>query len=227
MATTTKLIASNGCYGHSGSGAYTTSDANHLYAGQSSGTSSYRARMTFPAMSSLAAVGAGRIRIRKILLYLRRSDGGPTQITVGCSASSAWGAALDAQAQATIDDTTGWYCVDLSALSEAVNGYGSKWYLHIAGDSPRLRFGSTGGSYKPYLMVTWEHVAATIGGDCDLAVLGADEVTFSMTSETEGETHTLAYSIGDSQGVIAENAGDTAVWTPPVELAAADMRLAA
>ena len=72
MATTTKLTAANGYYGHSGSGAYATSDANHLYVGKSSGTSSYRSRMTFPAMGSLAAVGESRIRISKILLYIRR-----------------------------------------------------------------------------------------------------------------------------------------------------------
>lgn len=220
MATTTKLTAANGYYGHSGSGAYTTSDANHLYVGQSSGTSSYRARMTFPAMSSLAEVGASRFRISKILLYIRRNDGGPTDIAVGCSTSSAWGASPDASAEATIDDVTGWYSVDLSALAEAVSGYDSKWYLHITGDSPRLRISSTGSSYKPYLMVTWEHVAATISGDRDSAVLGADEVTFTITPEADGETHTLAYSLGDSSGVIAQDAGDTIAWTPPIELAA-------
>ena len=77
--------------------------------------------MTFPAMNSLAAVGASRIRISKILLYIRRNDGGPTAITVGCSSSSKWGAALDATAQATIDDETGWYSVDITSLADAVN----------------------------------------------------------------------------------------------------------
>lgn len=220
MATTTKLTATNGYYGHSGNGAYTTSDSNHLYVGQSSGTSNYRARMTFPAMNSLAAVGASRIRISKILLYIRRNDGGPTAITVGCSSSSQWGAALAATAGATIDDTTGWYAVDLTALADAVNGYTSKWYLHITGKTPRLRFSSTGSSYKPYLMVTWEHVAATITGDRDSAQLGADEVTFTITPEVSGETHTLTYALGDSEGTIAQNAGDAITWTPPIELAA-------
>lgn len=220
MATTTKLTAANGYYGHSGSGAYATSDVNHLYVGKSSGTSNYRSRMTFPAMGSLAAVGESRIRISKILLYIRRNDGGPTEITVGCSASSKWGAAADASANAEIGDETGWYCVDLSAMAEAVNGYDSKWYLHITGETPRLRFSSTGSKYKPYLMVTWESVAATIAGDRDSAVLGADAVTFTISPEVEGETHQLTYALGDSEGSIAQGAGNSVVWTPPLALAA-------
>ena len=187
--------------------------------GQSSGTSNYRARMTFPAMNSLAAVGASRIRISKILLYIRRNDGGPTAITVGCSSSSKWGAALDATAQATIDDETGWYSVDITSLADAVVGYTSKWYLHVTGGTPRLRFSSAGSSWKPYLMVTWEYVAATITGDRDTARLGADNVTFTVAPEVYGETHTLTYALGDSEGTIEENAGDTITWTPPVELA--------
>lgn len=187
--------------------------------GKSSGTSDYRARMTFAALPSLAAVGSSRFRITKMVLYIRRNGGGPTAITVGCSPSSKWGAALAATASATIDDTTGWYAVDLTNLASAVEGYTSKWYLHITGKTPRLRFNSTGSSYKPYLMVTWEHVAATITGDKDSAQLGADSVTFTVTPEVSGETHTLTYAIGDSEGTIAEKAGDTITWTPPLALA--------
>lgn len=211
----------DGRYGHSSNKTY-VSDANHLYVGKSSGTSDYTSRLTFPALSSLAQIGSSRIRIAKLLLYIRRNESGSaTTITAGCSSSSKWGAALAATADGAIANSTdGYQTVDLTDLAGAVVDYTSKWYLHISGTTPRTRFDSTGKSQKPYLMVTWERVAATIRGDCDSAELGADAVTFTITPEVEGETHTLTYSLGDAEGTIAEKAGDSVTWTPPIALAA-------
>jgi len=221
LATTSKLTGSNGCYGHSGNGEYGSSGGNHLYAGKSSGTSDYRSRLTFPAMSSLEEVGADRIRITRMTLYIRRNESGSAAaITAGCSSSSAWGAAIEASASGSIANSTGDYqTVDLTALADAVTGYGSKWYLHIFGSAPRVRFDGTGKAKKPYIEVTWERVAATITGDRDSAELGSQTVTFTIAPEVEGETHTLTYSLGDSAGTIAERAGNTIAWTPPLSLA--------
>lgn len=220
MATTTKLTASNGYYGHSGSGQYTEPSANHLYVGKNSGTSNYRSRVTIPAIGSIAEIGSDRIRITKLLLYIRRNDGGPTAVTVGCSQSSAWDAQADAEVTQTLKANSDDYqTIDLTDMAAYVAEYPSRWYLHFSAGSPRIRLDSTGRTQKPYLMVTWEKAAATISGDRDSAVLGADPVTFTIRPEAEGETHTLTYSIGDSSGVIAEQAGDSVVWTPPLSIA--------
>ena len=221
MATISKLTGSNGYYGNSGNSEYGSSGVNHLYVGKSSGTSDYRSRLTFPAMSSLAEVGTDKISITKMTLYLRRNESGnATTITVGCSSSSAWSTALDASASGSISTATGDYqAVDITALADKVTEYGSKWYLHISGKTPRVRFDGTGKERKPYIEVTWERSAATITGDKDSAKLGTDTVTFAIKQEVEGETHTLTYSIGDSAGTIAERAGNSISWTPPLSLA--------
>ena len=221
MATTTKLTASDGRYGHSSNKSY-TSDANHLYVGKSSGTSDYTSRLTFPALSGLEEIGSDRIRITKMLLYIRRNESGSaTTITAGCSSSAKWGAELAASASGSIANSTdGYQTIDITALADAVTEYGSKWYLHISGATPRTRFDSTGKTKKPYIMATWERVAATITGDLDSAELGADAVTFTIAPEVDGETHTLTYSLGDAEGTIATGAGDSIQWTPPLSLAA-------
>ena len=221
MATINKLTGSNGYYGHSGSGEYGSSGTNHLYVGKSSGTSDYRSRLTFPAMSSLAEVGTDRIRITKMTLYIRRNESGSaTTITAGCSSSSAWGAAIDATASGAISTNTGDYqAVDISALADKVTEYGSKWYLHISGKTPRVRFDGTGKEKKPYIEVTWERVAATITGNKDVAEIGQN-VAFIIAPEVEGETHTLTYALGDQTGTITtKNANNTIYWNVPMELA--------
>lgn len=219
MATKTKLIASNGFYGHSGNGSYTNSAANHLYAGKSPGTSNYRSRMAFPSLRSAAGVGDSSIAITKMVLYLYRDDGGPATVRAGCSASPDWGAAVAGSGSAEAAASTGWKSIDVTACAEAAAGYAGKWYMHLTGSGDRrIRFSGTGSARKPYLEVTWEYVAATIRGDKEFVALG-EEVVFTITPETEGETHTLTYSIGASEGVIAENAGDTVAFTPPVSLA--------
>ena len=204
-----KLTASNGFYGHSGNKNYTNSAANHLYAGKSSGTSNYRSRMAFPSLRSHLGLDAGaRIAITAMKLYLYRNDGGPTKVYAGCSTSSAWGAATAAYGSAEISASTGWHSVDMMRCAEAVAGYTGTWYIHLTGEgSSRIRFDGTGSSHKPYLEITWEYVAATIRSDKATAELG-ESVTFTITPEVEGETHTMTYAIGDAQGVIGENFGD-------------------
>ena len=44
-------------------------------------------------------------------------------------------------------------------------------------------------------------------------------MTFTITPEVSGETHTLTYHIGDTEGTIATKAGNSIAWTPPVSLA--------
>ena len=221
MATISKLTGSNGYYGNSGNGEYGSSGVNHLYVGKSSGTSDYRSRLTFPAMSSLAEVGTDRIRITKMTLYLRRNESGSaTTITVGCSSSSAWGAAIDASASGAISTNTGDYqAVDISALADKVTEYGSKWYLHISGKTPRVRFDGTGKEKKPYIEVTWERVAATITSNKDVVEIGQN-VAFIITPEVEGESHSLTYALGDQTGTITtKNSNNSIYWNVPMELA--------
>lgn len=221
MATTSKLTAANGFYGHSGSKEYSTASTNHLYVGKSSGTSDYRSRLSFPALSSLAEVGASRFRIKAMKLYLRRNESGSAStITLGCSSGSSWDAALAATVSASITNKTdGYQIIDLTALAGTVEGYTSKWYLHISGTTPRLRFDGTAKAKKPYLEVTWEFAAATISGNKDAAELGATEVTFTITPEVDGETHTLTYAIGETTGTVGTKAGNSIKWTPPLSLA--------
>ena len=221
MATISKMTGSNGYYGNSGNGEYGSSGVNHLYVGKSSGTSDYRSRLTFPAMSSLAEVGTDRIRITKMTLYLRRNESGSaTTITVGCSSSSAWGAAIDASANGAISTNTGDYqAVDISALADKVTEYGSKWYLHISGKTPRVRFDGTGKERKPYIEVTWERVAATITSNKDVVEIGQN-VAFIITPEVEGESHSLTYALGDQTGTITtKNSNNSIYWNVPMELA--------
>ena len=211
MATTTKLTASNGFYGHSGKGSYTNSAANHLYAGKSSGTSNYRSRMTFPSLRSKAGIGESRIAVTKIVLYVYRNDGGPTTVTAGASAASAWNASRAGTGSAKIAASSGWKSIDLTACAEAVAGYTGNWYLHLTGSTDhRIRFDGTGSSHKPYIEVTWEYVAATIKSDSDSVELGKS-VTLTITPEPEDSRFTLKYGIGDASGVIVENTDRTSV----------------
>ena len=217
MATTSKLIGLNGFYGYD---SYSNSAANHLYIGKQSTTYNYRSRLTFKPLSSIAAIGSSRIRVTKVLLYIRRNDGGPTTITVGCSSSGSWGASLKATKSASIAATTQWYSIDITNMASAIGAFTSNWYLHFTGNSPRLRCNGTASDYIPYIKVTWEYVAATISSDSDEAELGST-VNFTIVPEVSGETHTLTYSLGDASGTIATKAGDAIPWTPPLSLATA------
>lgn len=217
MATTTKLVALNGFYGNSGNGSYTNSAATHMYVGKY-GSPTFRSRMTFPSLGSVANLGAARIVITKAVLHLRQNDGGPANVTAGCSSASAWNAAIDASGSANITNTgVGWRSIDVTACANAIIGYSGNWYMHLR-STDYIRFSGTGSDWKPYLMVTWEYVAATIRGDKDSVTLG-NPVTFTITPEVSGETHTLTYHIGDTEGTIAAKAGNSIPWTPPVSLA--------
>lgn len=214
-----KLTATNGFYGHSSNKKYTNSAANHLYVGKSPSTSNYRSRMVFPSLRAAQNIGDSRIVVTKAVLYLYRNEGGPTKIYAGCSGSSAWGAILSGYGGGDIAASTGWKSIDVTACAEAIAGYTGNWYMHMLADpGHRIRFDGTSSSHKPYIDITWEYVAATIKGDKEFVTLG-EEIVFTITPEVEGETHTLTYSIGGSEGVIAENVGDTVSFTPPVELA--------
>lgn len=211
MAATTRLVASNGFYGHSGNNNYTNSAANHLYAGKSSGTSNYRSRMKFPSLRSAAGIGESRIAVTKIVLYLYRNDGGPNTVTAGASASSAWGASRAGTGSAKLAASTGWQSIDITACAEAVAGYTGSWYIHLTGNADhRIRFDGTGSSHKPYIEVTWEYVAATIKSDRDSVELG-EPVTLTITPEPGDSRFTLKYGIGEKSGVIAENTDRTSV----------------
>ncbi len=215
MATTTKLIASNGFYGNSGNASFTNSAAKHMYVGKY-GSNTFRSRMTFPSLLKAANIGNSRIVITKAVLHLRRNDGSAT-VTAGCSSSSAWNASLAATGSASHSGSTAWKTIDVTACAKAIAEYSGNWYMHLR-SSDYIRYNGTGSDYKPYLMITWEYVAATIKGDQDSVTLG-NPVTFTITPETSGETHALEYVFGDSAGTIATNAGNTITWTPPVSLA--------
>lgn len=216
-----KLTASNGFYGHSGNKNYTNSAANHLYAGKSASTSNYRSRMAFPSLRNHLGLDPGaRIVITAIKLYLYRNEGGPTKVYAGCSTSSAWGAATAAYGSANIPASTGWHSIDMKTCAEVVAGYTGSWYMHLTGEgSSRIRFDGTGSSHKPYLEITWEYVAATIKSDKETVELGKS-VTFTITPEVDGETHTMTYAIGSAEGVIGENFGDSITFALNPALAA-------
>lgn len=216
MATTTKLVAANGFYGNSGNASYTNSAAKHMYVGKY-GSPTFRSRMTFPALGSVANIGNSRIAVTKAELHIRRNDGGPANVTAGCSGSSAWGAALAGSGSANIAATMGWKTIDVTACASAIAGFTGNWYMHLL-SSEYIRFNGTGSDWKPYLMVTWEYVAATIRGDKDSVTLG-ETVTYTIQSEVSNETHRLEYRIGDSSGVIAAKGGSSISWVPPVSLA--------
>lgn len=74
----------------------------------------------------------------------------------------------------------------------------------------------------------WEEASITItyqeaASQPTLSVTEADmgtEVTITTNRQSTAATHTLRYSFLNDSGTIAENAGDSATWTPPVSLAA-------
>lgn len=218
-----KMEAKNGFYGHSGNKAYSNSGANHLYVGKNSGTSNYRSRMTFPPLSSIPEIGDNRINIKKMTLYLRRNDGGPTKIYAACSSSSGWGANTDAYKSAEIEAKTDWHSVDVTPCAEAVMRYTGNWYMHITSDSgSRIRFDGTSAKYRPYLDIEWEYVHSTITSDKEKVTLG-EGLTLMITPEVAGETRTLEYSIGNARGVILENKSSTTIGFAPQESLATEI----
>lgn len=200
---------------------FSNSAANHLYIGADSTTTKYdyHSRMTFPPLSKIEGVGESRIRVTRMVLYLRRNSGGPTAIHIGCSTDSKLGAAVDASVDGYVEGRSVWHALDVTALADAVSNYNANWYIHLTGETPRLRCNGTGSDYVPYLMVTWEYAASTISGDRDEVELGK-QVAFTIAPEVEGETHTLTFTLGAYSGVIANYAGNIVRWTPPLALAA-------
>ncbi|MBO5941143.1 MAG: hypothetical protein J6R18_08120 [Kiritimatiellae bacterium] len=217
MATTTKLVASNGLYGNNGNNSFTNSGATHLYVGKY-GSEAFRSRLTFQSLKSAANIGNARIVITSAILYLRRNTGGPTAVTAGCSSSSSWNASLAASGSATISAETKWQTIDVTSCASAIADYTGNWYIHLRASAAYVRFNGTGSDWKPYLMVTWEYVAATITSNSNNVTLG-NSVKFTITPEVSGETHTLQYYIGDASGTIVTKGGNSISWTPPVSLA--------
>lgn len=222
MATTKKVAVTSAYYGNTAKGDYTNGDTNHLYVGKY-GQTTYRSRLTIPALSSIAEIGTDRISITSIKLYLRGNDGSSFAVKFGCSQSSAWSATLNASKAVTVTKGSAYQVIDLTTFASYVAGYTSKWYIHMqpnaSSPSTYIRIDSLSKALKPYLEITWQKVAATISGNKDSAVLGTDTVTFTIAPEVTGETHTLTYAIGDRSGTIATNAGNTITWTPSLSLA--------
>jgi len=140
-------------------------------------------------------------------------------VTVGCSDTGGWDDGRAVTASGSVGGTDGWYAVDITALAQAVESYRSNWFVHISGGTPEVRLNGTGKSTRPYIEVEWEYAAATITGDKSSVPLG-EAVTFTITPEVSGETHTLSYALGSVGGTIAEGAGNSVAWTPPESLAA-------
>lgn len=218
MATETKLIASNGYYGNSGNSSFSNSGKNHLYVGKY-GDYRFRSRMTFESLRNKANIGESRIAILSAILYVYKNGGNSVTTSAGCSSSSDWNASLASSGSASHSDSTGWKSIDVTNCGDAIAEYTGNWYMHLRSSaSTYIRYTGTGESNKPYLKVTWEYIAATIKGDKSNVSLG-DTVTFTITPEVDGETHTLEYFIGDSTGVIATKAGNSIAWVPPASLA--------
>ena len=221
MATTTTIGATASAYGYSGAGNFTQTNGTHIYAGKDSAT--YRSRLRFPSLKSIAEIGENTIKISSIIFYLSRNDGdgGTRYITAGCTTDSAWGAARYGVSQGRIGSSDGVYSMDITACADYIKDYDGNWFLHIYSDSARTRFYACHGStkYVPRIAVTWEYVANTIKTETDRATLG-EGVTFNFTPQEGDASYTLNYSIGDTSGTIASNITDTSItWVPPESIA--------
>lgn len=118
--------------------------------------------------------------------------------------------------------------VDLAEGSAVVNtGYGADKNVVIATSWQRLASSTTPPSYVPSTTVASASITVTLP-----AIVGASVPTLSASTVAMGSpvtiytnrlssgfTHKLTYVFGNASGVIAESAGASAVWTPPLELA--------
>ena len=231
MATTSKSVGANGFYGHSGNADYTSGGSNHLYVGKSDSNNYFRSRLRFSPLSSLGEIGTTQIEISKIELYIRRNDaeGGEVSINVSCSSGLEWGATADNTVEngKITTETNAYQVIDLTNLKDEIQGYTSRWYLHISGSSSRTRFDGTSKTKKPYLMITWTPAETSadisVQTNKDTVVLGDanNPVNFTITStSTESEKYTLSYALGDVSGVVATKTENKEIsWTPPLSLA--------
>ena len=208
MATTTIITSIATKYGTK---SYGTLGSVYVGAG-------YRTRITFPAVRGNAAIGDANIVISKVLLHMRRNDGGATNIVAGCSTNSAWGAAVDASAGGTIPASTGWHTIDITACAQHLLEYGGNWHLHIWGNSTRVRCNGAGSGSDPYISIVWEYAASTITTGTEKSALG-QPINFAITKQSGEAKYALSYSFGNESGNIGETTGSSITWTPPLTFA--------
>lgn len=212
MATTTRIYCLATKYGTS---SYGTNGRAYIGAG-------YRTRATFPAVRSIAAIGDANIVISKAVLYLYRDDGGATTVTAGCSADSAWGAAVDAYGSGVVPASSGWYPIDITACAQDMLEYGGNWNLHLTGSGVRVRCGGAGTGTAPCIDIVWEYAASTITTGTETSTLG-EAITFTIAPQEGDVRFTLSYSFGNESGIIGETTGNTVIWTPPLAELATEM----
>lgn len=217
MATTTKILATANRYGNSSGNAYASN--GRVFVGKLEGGSTYRSRLTFPGIRTLAAIGDANIVITKVTLHLRRDDGGACTVTAGSSADSAWGAPTDGSGSTTIAAKTAWYTIDITDCAQAILNYPGNWFIHLTGSGTRVRCNGVDDVATPYINVVWEYSANTLTTDVESVELGT-EAHFSVAPEEGDASFALTYEFGDESGTIAETSNTSIAWTPPLSFAA-------
>lgn len=217
MATTTKILATANRYGNTNGNAYASN--GRVYVGKLDGGSTYRSRLTFPGIRSLAAIGDANIVITKVTLHLRRDAGGPCTVTAGTSANSAWGAVTDGSGSTNIAVQTAWYTIDITDCAQAILNYPGNWYIHLTGSGTRVRCNGVEDSFTAYVNVVWEYSANTLTTEAESVELGT-EAHFSIAPEEGDASFALTYEFGDEAGTIVETGNTSITWTPPLSFAA-------
>ena len=216
MATTTKITATASRYGNSSGNSYSSS--GKVYVGKVDGGATYRSRLTFPSIRSLAAIGDANIVITKVTLHMRRDGGGPAVVTAGSSADSAWGAATDGSGSLNIAAQTAWYTIDITDCAQAILNYPGNWYIHLTSTGTRVRCNGIEEGATPYINVVWEYSANTLTTDVESVELGK-EVHLSIAPEDDDASYALTYEFGDEAGTIAETSATAITWTPSLHFA--------
>lgn len=221
MATTTKILATVSKYGNAGSAAYNYS--GRLYVGTNDNNSNYRARITFPSLRTVSAIGDSNILITKVTLSVRRDSGyNASTVVVGPSADGSWGAVRDGTASLNIPAKTAWYTFDITHCAEAILNYSNNWYIHMTSSGSQARFNGiedADGIGIPFINVTWEYANSTITTGTDLTVLG-NTVNFTIAPEEDYHSYNISYEFGSQTGVITSGTTATSYsWTPPLDFA--------
>ncbi len=217
MATTTKITATASRYGNSSGNSYSSS--GRVYVGKVDGGVTYRSRLTFPSIRSLAAIGDANIVITKVTLHMRRDGGGRAEVTAGSSADSAWGAAADGSGSLNIAAQTAWYTIDITDCAQAILNYSGNWYIHLTSTGTRVRCNGIEEGATPYINVVWEYSANTLTTDVESVELGK-AVRLNIAPESGDARYALTYEFGDESGTIAETSSTTITWTPSLHFAA-------
>lgn len=116
----------------------------------------YRSRLTFHPINKISEIGNSNIIITKATLKIRRDDGGPTDVTFGCSGESDWGITADAYSQSfTISNETKWYEIDITPCAPYIAKYTGNWHLHATGSNTTVR--CDGVDAPPSIAIEWEY----------------------------------------------------------------------